>query len=75
VVAREGAELLLPCHPADALPIMAQDSALALARPAPPSSSPAPDDVQGWLDRVSLSDETPESRLTASRSDGRLTAK
>lgn len=58
MVEREGAELLLPCHPADALalavraraPIMAQDSALALARPGPPP--PPEDDVQGWLDRV-----------------------
>jgi bifunctional DNase/RNase len=63
VVAREGTELLLPCHPADALalavraraPIMAQDSALALARPAPPPP-PAADEVQGWLDRVTPGD-------------------
>jgi len=42
VVERDGREMLLPCHPADAValavragkPIMAHDSALAHARPA-----------------------------------------
>ena len=42
MVERDGREMLLPCHPADAValavragkPIMAHDSALAHARPA-----------------------------------------
>jgi len=58
VVEREGTEILLPCHPADALaqavraraPIMAQDSALARSRPAPPPERT--EDVRGRLDRV-----------------------
>jgi len=49
VLERDGLELALPCHPADALalavraraPILAQDSALALARPAPSSTPDA----------------------------------
>ena len=63
VVEREGRELLLPCHPADALalavraraPIMAQDSSLALARPAPPpapSTDPAPEPAPGPTEDV-----------------------
>ena len=64
VLERDGLELALPCHPADALalavraraPILAQDSALALARPAPPSTPDAGDHVRQWLDRVSPGD-------------------
>lgn len=48
VIEREGLELLIPCHPADALalavragkPIMAQESALAFARSASAAGGP-----------------------------------
>lgn len=54
MIERDGLELLIPCHPADAValavragkPIMAQDSALAHAL----------DAVQAWLDRVRPAD-------------------
>jgi len=65
VLERDGLELALPCHPADALalavraraPILAQDSALALTRPAAAPPTPdAADGVRRWLDRVSPGD-------------------
>jgi hypothetical protein len=64
VLARDGLELLLPCHPADALalavragkPIMAQDSALALARPAAEPQSSGRDRLRSWLDQVRPAD-------------------
>ncbi len=57
VLEREGAELLLPCHPADALalavrasaPIMAEESALAHARS---TGTPPEDPMRNWLARV-----------------------
>jgi len=62
VLEREGLELTLPCHPADALalavrarvPIVARDSALAHARSC--GAPVAPEDVQGWLDQVRPAD-------------------
>lgn len=62
VLERDGAELVLPCHPADALalavrahvPIMAQDSALAHARSA--GAKPPADEVADWLARIHPSD-------------------
>ena len=61
VLERDGVELLLPCHPADALalavrasaPIMAEESALVHAR----STGAAPDDpTRDWLARVRPAD-------------------
>jgi uncharacterized protein len=64
VLERGGLEMILPCHPADALalavragkPILAHDSALAHARStgAPPPA--ALDSVQVWLDQVRPAD-------------------
>jgi bifunctional DNase/RNase len=64
VVERAGLELLIPCHPADALalavragkPIMAQDSALTFARSAPGPGAPAGDAVRQWVDRLRPTD-------------------
>ena len=64
VLARDGLELLLPCHPADALalavragkPIMAQDSALALARPAAEPPASGRDRLRRWLEQVRPAD-------------------
>jgi bifunctional DNase/RNase len=62
VLAREGREMLLPCHPADALalavragkPIIAHDSALAHARS---TGTPAPRaSLRNWLDQVRPAD-------------------
>lgn len=62
VLERDGAELLLPCHPADAValavrarvPIVAEDSALAHARS---GGTPPPEDVmRDWLDQVRPAD-------------------
>ena len=62
VLERDGLEMLIPCHPADALalavragkPIMAQDSALAFARAA---GTPAPGaTLRNWLDQVRPAD-------------------
>src|SRR5258705_10923609 len=56
VVQRDGREMMLPCHPADAValavragkPIMAHDSALAHPRS---SAAPPPEDAaRSWLD-------------------------
>jgi bifunctional DNase/RNase len=62
VLERDGAELVLPCHPADALalavrarvPIVAQDSALAHARSA--GEKPPGDEVTDWLAQIRPSD-------------------
>jgi bifunctional DNase/RNase len=62
VLERDGAELILPCHPGDALalavrahvPIMARDSALAHARSA--GVKPASDDLQDWLAQIRPAD-------------------
>jgi len=69
VLERDGLEMAIPCHPADAMalavragkPILAHDSALAHARSAllsnpgePPAA--APDAVQAWLDQVRPAD-------------------
>ena len=62
VLDRNGGELLIPCHPADALalavrahaPIVAEDSALAHARAA--GASPTSDAMRDWLDRVRPAD-------------------
>ena len=62
IIERDGVELPLPCHPADALalavragaPILAADSALVHARS---SDSAAPDPtVRDWLDQVRPAD-------------------
>ena len=61
VLERDGAELLLPCHPADAValavraraPIVAEDSALAHARS---SGTPPEDPMRDWLDQVRPAD-------------------
>jgi bifunctional DNase/RNase len=62
VVERDGREMMLPCHPADAValavragkPIMAHDSALAHARS---SGTPSPEDAaRSWLDQVRPAD-------------------
>ncbi len=62
VLERDGAELLLPCHPADAValavrasvPIVAEDSALAHARS---TGTPPPQDAtRDWLDHVRPTD-------------------
>src|SRR6267378_3993312 len=58
----DGREMMLPCHPADAValavragkPIMAHDSALAHARS---SGAPPPEDAtRSWLDQVRPAD-------------------
>ncbi|HEY7040848.1 MAG TPA: bifunctional nuclease domain-containing protein [Methylomirabilota bacterium] len=62
VLERDGAELILPCHPGDALalavrarvPIMARDSALGHARAA--GGAPAADDLQDWLAQIRPAD-------------------
>jgi hypothetical protein len=62
VLERDGAELTLPCHPADALalavrahvPIVAQDSALAHARSV--GTKPPADEVADWLAQIRPSD-------------------
>jgi len=62
VLERDGAELLIPCHPADAValavraraPIVAEDSALAHARS---TGTPPPEDaMRNWLDQVRPAD-------------------
>lgn len=62
VLERDGAELLIPCHPADAValavraraPIVAEDSALAHARS---TGTPPPEDAtRNWLDQVRPAD-------------------
>jgi uncharacterized protein len=62
VLARDGGQLLIPCHPADAValavrasaPIVAEDSALAHARSC---RAPATDDAaRSWLDQVRPAD-------------------
>ena len=62
VLERDGAELLMPCHPADAValavraraPIVAEDSALAHARS---TGTPPPEDaMRTWLDQVRPAD-------------------
>lgn len=62
VLDRGGAELLIPCHPADALalavraraPIVAGDSALVHARAT--GTPPPRDAMRDWLDRVRPAD-------------------
>ena len=62
VLDRGGAELLIPCHPADALalavraraPIVAGDSALAHARAT--GTPPPKNAMRDWLDRVRPAD-------------------
>jgi bifunctional DNase/RNase len=62
VVERDGGEMMLPCHPADAValavragkPIMAHDSALAHARSS--GASPPEDATRNWLDQVRPAD-------------------
>ena len=68
VLERDGLEMAIPCHPADAMalavragkPILAHDSALAHARSAPvsnPGDAPGePPAVQAWLDQVRPAD-------------------
>ena len=68
VLMRDGAELYLPAHPADALalalraaaPIVARPGALAQARHAgadePPAATEAPGGVQAWLERLRPTD-------------------
>jgi bifunctional DNase/RNase len=62
VLERGGAELPIPCHPADAValavraraPIVAEDSALAHARP---TGTPQPEEaMRNWLDQVRPAD-------------------
>jgi bifunctional DNase/RNase len=62
VLERGGAELPIPCHPADAValavraraPIVAEDSALAHARP---TGTPPPEEaMRNWLDQVRPAD-------------------
>jgi bifunctional DNase/RNase len=68
VLERDGLEMILPCHPADAIalavraskPIVAHDSALAHARSA--SNPPDGAAVQDWLDQVSPGDFEEGSR-------------
>jgi bifunctional DNase/RNase len=62
VLERDGLEVAIPCHPADAValavragkPIMAHDSALAHARS---TGTPPPEDAtRNWLDQVRPAD-------------------